>query len=228
MRWPDDYTDPASIRFPEDRWDPTFKAYIEEARKHPDRLAAITLIDPPDVATSRGELDTLLNYPHASDFNARRPEIINENSKPPESLFAPLQAQAGGPKVKTRKMLIEIKDWSLPYIMYFKSVWMRPRPDHLDSSISTVIPAPGHPAYPSGHSTQAHLMALVGYEICQDTTIRKALWAAADRIAQNREYAGVHYRSDSLCGAELAKQLLAFFIAERSADIEAIKGEEWP
>lgn len=228
MRWPDEYPDPASIRFPDDRWDSKFKDRIAEALNHPDRLAAIDLIEPPDIPTTRGELDALLVHAHASDFAVRCPEIVAENNAPPESLFSPLQAQTGGPKVRTRKLLLDVVGWSLPYIMYFKSVWMRPRPDHLDQGIVPVVQVPGHPAYPSGHSTQAHLMALIGYEICQDRAIRKTLWAAADRIAQNREYAGVHYRSDSLCGVDLARQLVVFFIADRGSDIAAVRNEEWP
>jgi acid phosphatase (class A) len=228
MRWPDQYPDPASIRFPEDSWDPVFKNRIAEALNHRDRLDAIDLIEPPDTLTTRGELDALLSHASAGDFAARRAEIISENSHPPDSLFRPLGAQAGGPNVKTRKLVADAVDWSLPYIMYFKSVWMRPRPNHLDPDISPVVNVPGHPAYPSGHATQAHLMALVGYEICQKRDIKKTLWAAADRIAQNREYAGVHYRSDSLCGAELARQLLVFFIEDRGSDIAAVRNQEWP
>ncbi|MDB5469782.1 MAG: hypothetical protein JWR84_1342 [Caulobacter sp.] len=228
MRWPDDYRDPASVRFPEDRWDAKFKGRIPEAEQHPDRLKAIVLIEPPDVPTSRGELDAVLAKHLASDFAARLQDIKAENKKAPPSLFLPLNAHEEGPNKETFKVVDSAIDWSLPYIMYFKARWMRARPDHLDPDIKTVFAVPGHPAYPSGHSTQAHLMALIGYEICRDRAIGATLWAAADRIAENREYAGVHYRADSACGVELARQLLPFFIEDNKAKILAAQKAEWP
>ena len=228
VRWPDEYPDPASVRFPEEKWDPNFKKAIPEALKYPDRLTAVDLIDPPDTPTVRGELDAILSHRDASDFADRVPDIRTEDGAPPPSLFRPLRADTDGPNQNTRKLLLAAVTWSVPYIMYFKSVRMRPRPNQLDPTIETVVGVPGHPAYPSGHSTQAHLMALVGYEISRDRKIRATLWAAADRIAENREYAGLHYRSDSLCGTELGRQLLPFFIQDHLPDIVAVRNEEWP
>lgn len=228
MRWPDDYTDPLSIHFPEDRWNPTLRNTIPEAERHPARLAAIHLIEPPDVPTTRGELDAVLSHRNASDFATREQEILVEHGEPPPSLFLPLNAHAGGPNQQTAAVVRSAIPWSLPYIMHFKAKWMRARPDHLDPDIKTVVLVPGHPAYPSGHSTQAHLMALIGYEICRDRTIKGVLWAAADRVGENREYAGVHYRSDSACGVELARQLLPFFIDDHGAAILEARTSEWP
>lgn len=226
MRWPEDYGDGARlVRFPEDRWDPEFKKRIKEALKH--RVDAIRLVEPPDVPTTRGELDLIRANLHASDFTARVPEIIQEDQGAPPSLFDPLRAGEDGPNKLTRKAVGMAVKWAVPYVMHFKSTWMRPRPNYLDSGIQKIVEVPGHPAYPSGHSTQAHLVALVGYEVCGDGIIGAKLWAAADKIAQNREYAGLHYRSDSACGVELARQLLPYFIEDHGKDIEAARAAEW-
>lgn len=229
MRWPDDYKDPSSVVFPDDRWDPDFKKHLAEAEKLLDRLNAIHLAGPPDVPTTRGELDAIASTRLASDFAARMPAILDENRPvPPPSLFQPLGAEPGGPHRRTAKVVGAVVEWSLPYIMYFKARWRRARPDHLEPFIHTAFGVPGHPAYPSGHSTQSHLIALVGYEVCRDPAIRATLWAAAERIAQNREYAGVHYRSDSACGVELAHQLLPFFIEDHQAELLEARKAEWP
>jgi membrane-associated phospholipid phosphatase len=67
---------------------------------------------------------------------------------------------------------------------------------------------PGHASFPSGHSTQAHLMALCVNDVFntlpQQNTVLEDLWTLADRIARNREIAGLHYPSDSDAGRAIA------------------------
>lgn len=83
----------------------------------------------------------------------------------------------------------------------------RPRPSQVCPALLPPIEVPGHPAFPSGHATQALLMAL-----CIEETLpgarrdawRPLLHALARRIARNREIAGLHYASDSVAGFELA------------------------
>lgn len=92
-------------------------------------------------------------------------------------------------------------------IMYQKLIFDRVRPSFLDDQISLAIPVPNHPAYPSGHATQAYFFAhLLGAEnpqrYCQYLT-------DAARIARNREIAGVHYSSDSDAGRLLAELLFS-------------------
>jgi membrane-associated phospholipid phosphatase len=70
------------------------------------------------------------------------------------------------------------------------------------------LEVPGHASFPSGHSTQAHLMALCMIDVIagkpQTPTMAIDLWTLADRIARNREIAGLHYPSDSAAGVCLA------------------------
>ena len=77
--------------------------------------------------------------------------------------------------------------------------------DIIDSTLTTTIDIPGHPAYPSGHATQATFIAeLLSYF---DPIHRECYQRMADEIARNREVAGVHYRSDTLAGYQLGKFL---------------------
>lgn len=96
--------------------------------------------------------------------------------------------------------------------LHFKGLYQRRRPSQRAPGLLPPVPVPGHPAYPSGHSTQAHLMALCVKQALPDG-VRKELGdvldALADRIARNREIAGLHYGSDSRAGADLAGQILA-------------------
>ena len=73
------------------------------------------------------------------------------------------------------------------------------------------IQVPGHSSFPSGHATQAHLIAECA-KLVLSTPVKAALSADLDalagRIARNREIAGLHYRSDSTAGSNLAVAIL--------------------
>lgn len=92
--------------------------------------------------------------------------------------------------------------------MYFKNLYSRPRPSQLCPALLPPIEIPGHASFPSGHSTQAHLMALCTNDVFnglpQQSTMVDDLWTLADCIARNREIAGLHYPSDSDAGEAIA------------------------
>lgn len=94
--------------------------------------------------------------------------------------------------------------------MHYKNRFNRPRPSQLEPRLRPMIEVPGHPAYPSGHATQAHLIAIALDTIVQDLRAGEEMHRIADAIAVNREWAGVHYASDSACGQRLARLLFPF------------------
>jgi membrane-associated phospholipid phosphatase len=95
--------------------------------------------------------------------------------------------------------------------MYYKGKYRRPRPSELCPALLPPIVVPGHASFPSGHSTQAHLMALcmgdVFINLAQHQAMLDDLRVLADRIARNREIAGLHYPSDSQAGVDLSGQI---------------------
>lgn len=90
--------------------------------------------------------------------------------------------------------------------MKYKEDFNRVRPHILAPDIAPVIEVPQHPAYPSGHSTEAHFIAAVLSELAPQR--RAEFFARAAEIAKHREIAGVHYPSDSAAGALLAQQII--------------------
>ena len=92
--------------------------------------------------------------------------------------------------------------------MYFKGKNDRPRPSQLCPALMPPLAVPGHASFPSGHSTQAHLMALCMTDVFGTLPMagpmNDDLWTLADRIARNREIAGLHYPSDTKAGVDLA------------------------
>ena len=91
--------------------------------------------------------------------------------------------------------------------LHFKEIFNRVRPHILDPELSTAIDVPNHPAYPSGHATQSHFIALILSDI--DPSNRETYIEQAQEIAKNREVAGLHYPSDSEAGRDLAEQYFA-------------------
>lgn len=107
--------------------------------------------------------------------------------------------------------------------MHFKAEFNRPRPSHLCPALRPPIPVPGHASYPSGHATQARLMALFVTDAMPKgikENVATVVTGLADRIARNREIGGLHYRSDSLAGAALASNIFDFVKNSSRAKVE--------
>lgn len=95
-------------------------------------------------------------------------------------------------------------------VMPIKNRFKRLRPSQASRLIEPAIPVPAHYSYPSGHATQAHLIATALNELFSEVglgSLRDHLDHAAEEIARNREWAGVHYSSDSDAGKALAKAI---------------------
>jgi acid phosphatase (class A) len=97
-------------------------------------------------------------------------------------------------------------------IFTLKQRYNRVRPSFLRPEIGHLFPIPGHPAYPSGHATQAFAIAYLLQELDPDHagTYR----ADALRIGRNREIAGLHYPSDTDAGQQVARQVVDALLGE--------------
>jgi acid phosphatase (class A) len=95
-------------------------------------------------------------------------------------------------------------------VIYYKDQFQRERPSRLSAEIDPVIDVPGHPAYPSGHATQAYLIAHLLQWVHpdgNDPTWQTEAFGVAKNVAEYREVAGVHYESDSAAGKTLAQNI---------------------
>ncbi|HUQ76785.1 MAG TPA: phosphatase PAP2 family protein [Burkholderiales bacterium] len=92
------------------------------------------------------------------------------------------------------------------------------RPHDLSPQIQPMILCPGHSSFPSGHSTEAFMVAFVLWRLLRAATPAKdPLWAEqlmrqAARIAINRTIAGVHFPVDSAAGELLGLTLGEYFV----------------
>jgi acid phosphatase (class A) len=130
-------------------------------------------------------------------------EIVLDGAYFGEETFVDIVSKTDRPD--TLALMRFVLDFEFPLILEQKLKYDRVRPSYLDPTIIPVIDVPQHPAYPSGHSAQAHLRALILSEL--DPQNKETYEKAAERIARNREIAGVHYPSDSAAGVIMARQI---------------------
>jgi membrane-associated phospholipid phosphatase len=139
-------------------------------------------------------------------------EILGQNEEFMRYFVAAMGATAGTHPM-TMLVLNAANLVATMAVMHFKTKFDRVRPSQLIPALLPPIPVPGHASYPSGHSTQAHLFALCATEILPVTPgISVVLTKLADRIARNREIAGLHYPSDSAAGSDLASKLFSILM----------------
>jgi hypothetical protein len=106
----------------------------------------------------------------------------------------------------------------------------RRRPSQVLPALFPPIPVPGHASYPSGHATQAWLMARCLKRAIDGSAyvdLGNAVDVFAARVARNREIAGLHYRSDSVAGKRLAEHVADVVLAMEVTQpiIEGAQGE---
>lgn len=113
-------------------------------------------------------------------------------------------------KVETHRRLSLVSSDVADIVMYFKKHFNRPRPSELLPEIEPVIDVPAHRSYPSGHATQAMVMAILLSEWLHMPP--EFLEKIAERVGKNREIAGLHYPSDTKAGFDLARQISSYLM----------------
>lgn len=118
-------------------------------------------------------------------------------------------------------------------VQHYKRVFSRVRPSQISPALLPPIEIPGHAAFPSGHSTEGHMIALCLSKVMPRAARRPAespLMMMAQRIARNREVIGLHYPSDSAAGKLLAEKSFEILMECPSMKNEVIpraKKEWW-
>jgi len=119
-----------------------------------------------------------------------------------------------------KKYYKQIMDESSKTILSLKYYYNRPRPKQLADYYGMVefkdveLGSMKTPSYPSGHSTQGHLIAeLLGREYPNHYGNFKKL---ADFISKSRLMARAHYPSDCIFGEEVAQHILGKVIQKKN------------
>lgn len=199
----------------------------------------LTLPDIPVDAMAVEECTNLLEKQEC-DRPDRESEILNEAPSPNDSV-EPVQHLLGNPMKPYKPASVQLRELVLASLeaplFALKEDVNRGRPGRccrkclLPKVLIPMFPAgdyrhPGHPAYPSGHATQAHALAIVlGFV---KPALATKFIEAAQRVAENREVAGLHYASDSAAGWALAKHLVGLLMLNQEfSDLVKEAYVEW-
>jgi membrane-associated phospholipid phosphatase len=207
-------TDPKN-GFPDQWWSPMLRAQLVQAEfaKQSDWNNKQDLPPPPsDPAVLRAEIEGLLAK--ASARMVRLTEITAQSDSFVDYWCRLLMCDNNRRPLTVTLIQIGVAVGGM-VALYWKDKYKRLRPAQAFPALTPAISTPPHPSYPSGHSTQAHLIWLCLRGVVPDALDTLTAHLAA-RIAQNREIAGVHYSSDTRAG-----RLLASATFERLCKINA-------
>ncbi|MDP3741268.1 MAG: phosphatase PAP2 family protein [bacterium] len=198
------------------QWDPALLSAIRQQTKYLQSWQEHIKIDSPYINSSKltmDELNQLLSYKQIRStvkIQQIKSEIDIKSAKFGTRVMADYVDPIKFPKT-AKALLPALIDTDI-IVLNLKQRFDRVRPHILEPRLEPIIEVPGHPAYPSGHSTESHVLAYLLAELlpqCRDVFEARAL-----EIAVNREIVGVHYPSDTLAGIALAKQIIKLLLDE--------------
>ncbi len=220
-----------ALRYPDSNpaWQDFFKqygtrkmAYLGDWDKH------VVLPDYPanTSARTRAELDYILDL-QSKRTDQHLTDIKREVGNGIDSFGWLLDEHFKLSKMPATKRLLQNTMLDVLAIqLILKKKYLRARPSALDPRIKPAIEIPPYPAYPSGHSTQMHVLASIFRELKPEGA--KDFEREAFRVAWDREMAGFHFTSDTAAGQLLAHQLMDILMSNKAflADLTDAK-KEW-
>jgi hypothetical protein len=168
----------------------------------------LPLAPPPDPDQLRAEALELLDKQHRlrlPDEAVRRAEILTEAELELSRYLRPLGIEtSGGYEATTHLMLVALA-LTDEIGMHYKARWNLPRPNQVEPRLRPFIAQPAHASYPSNHAFQSFALAFLFCRLLPEHPASSELFRSARRIAENREWAGVHFACDTQAGHELAR-----------------------
>lgn len=201
------YGNPGATYSEANAWDPE----VARRRDRPSSLAysnaqlSYRLPPPPSQAEIADELRELERLQREERPGALREILAQEEIF--HDVFYEKLGLAGKSFPQTKALVDNVLDVSDWWTLRLKQQVDRARPVHLLPALAPPF-CPGHPCYPSGHGGQSHAVALA-LMLATPPAWHPILEATSKRIGKLREIAGVHYRSDTRRGRELAEALVA-------------------
>ena len=171
----------------------------------------------------RDQLELVANW---ADLRAERCNEILSQLSPPVVFWASLL----GLDPQRHRFTLELV-WAALRLanhaeMRFKHALACRRPVELSAQLQPMIQTPGHGSLPSGHATEAHIVAQVLWNLlkaanpAQSINWFEQLMRQAARVAINRTIAGVHFPVDSAAGQVLGLTLAEYFVHRASGAMQ--------
>jgi membrane-associated phospholipid phosphatase len=179
----------------------------------------IATLNCPDTAYFQAQVPRVLAW---ADLRMERlPEILSQI----DNQFAFVAAVTGLHPERHRwtvEFLVNAIQFTVLIEMQFKHMLACWRPHQYSAQVQPMITTPGHGSFPSGHATQAFLLARLMDAILPAPPpggsdpfagVRLQVYRQAARIACNRVIAGVHFPADSVAGRLLGHSIAEYILA---------------
>jgi hypothetical protein len=187
----------------------------------------IPLPPPPGPDHSRLETALLLvMQQNREEREARIPDIHREATLDLTAFTRPLGIDGLAGYENTEGLFLELLMVTEYIGLYYKNLYNRLRPNQIEPRLRPALANPAHQAYPSNHSFQCHTLAFAFNTILPEHPATETLSRNALNVAQNREWAGLHYASDTAAGRYLAQQFAPLF-ADIFVDRYQAAQQEW-
>jgi len=183
--------------------------------KKPLKSQSLVRLVRPDAKVFEQQLSLVYDYAELRDD--RGAEVLVQVGPP-----IPFWASIVGLQPHRHKWTLELLDLVMSLTIHvemrFKHAFACPRPAELSPQIQSMIPSPGHAAWPSGHAAEVFAVVSVLQALLQNANqsgdrYAEQLQRLAARVATNRTVAGVHYPVDSAVGRLLGTALADFVVA---------------
>lgn len=145
---------------------------------------------------------------HGPAESLRRDEIILQSQLELSAYLRPLGIEELGGYDATVSLVYLVCLLCDEIGLRYKTRFNTPRPNQVEPRLRPMLPNPPHASYPSNHSFQSFAVAFVLSRIIPEHPASSELFQRARRVAENREWAGVHYASDTRAGHDLARMVM--------------------
>lgn len=192
-------------------------------------LDLATILPPPVEADSMADVEQQ-GAVLAAQWSAT-PERVEQARRDvdesPDTLFGAVLGKPLDPKVlpATTRLFARLRETEDAVVGPAKKAFKRVRPYLSDARIKALVRPSVSGSYPSGHTTNATLGAIVMADIVPEK--RPAIWQRANDYSQSRVIGGMHYPND-LLGGKLAGTAIAVALQSRpefKADFAAARRE---
>lgn len=164
------------------------------------------------------EAQLKLLFAYAKEREDRASEIISQLA--PQTPFWSAVANLQPNRTKFTFELIEVAlAFASIAAMRFKQALNCPRPVAYSSKVQPLVPTPEHSSLPSGHATEAFMVAhllrsliATGRAPANGEAVFNLLNPLAGRIAVNRTVAGLHFPVDSVAGQILGATMGGYLV----------------
>jgi len=187
----------------------------------------LDILPPPGPDFTRLEAKVLLSLQKRDRERARRlPDILQEASLSVSEFTRPLYIENISGYEQTETLFQNILTTCEYVGLIYKSKFNRLRAHQFEPRLRPLLAVPSHEAFPSNHAFQCFSIAFAFNTILPEHPATEELTRIAQNVAENREWGGLHYPSDTSAGRDLARRFAPYLRDAFSATFNAAH-KEW-